>query len=309
MSSTKYEIFSKRQKRERGEVPDVFTYDSIPYALRVQVLHIWGDTLGHARPNHPTRSEQIYAMIHDHLCREYGRFQLDSTPYQTNENKLRTFFGTCDTEEALDVIELSFRLITTLSSSSNERLQLGSAIGADEAIAELNERFRWHGVGYQFESGIIVRVDSQFLHSQAVKPTLQLLQSKHYAGANQEFLNAFEHYRKGNTKECLNECLKAFESTMKAICVKRKWAFNATDTAKTLIDVCVREGLFPAAILSYISSFRSTLESGIPTVRNKMGAHGQGAIVVDVPPYYASYMLHLTATTIQLLAEAEKTLS
>ena len=87
----------------------------------------------------------------------------------------------------------------------------------EEAIAELNTRFREHGVGYQYESGEIIRVDSQLLHSEVVKPALALLTSKEYEGANTEFLKAFEHYRKNDTKECLNECLKAFESTMKAL--------------------------------------------------------------------------------------------
>lgn len=305
MPTTKYEIFSKRQKKEGGD-PDVFQYESIPPALRVQVIHIWGDTLGHCDPRYTNRSAEIYEAIHDHLCREYGCFQLDATPYATTENRLRFFLGKCSTKEALDVIELSFRWIARLLPDSNERYSLSPAMTAEEAIAELNQRFREHGVGYQYESGIIVRVDSQFLHSHVVKPALQFLASKHYAGANQEFLKAFEHYRKGDAKECLNECLKAFESTMKAICTKRKWTFNSTDTAKTLIDVCVRQGLFPAAILSHVSGFRSALESGVPTVRNRMSAHGQGASVVDVPPYYASYMLHLTATTVQLLVEAEK---
>jgi len=307
MPSTKYEIFSKRQKLGRGE-PDVFQYEFIPPAFRVQVIHIWGDTLGHSDPRYTSRSEQIYAQIHDKLCREYGCFQLGNDSYQTTENKLRLFLGKCSTVEALDVIELSFRWIANLLADPNERYALDSSITAEVAIAELNERFREHGVGYQFESGVVVRVDSQFLHSHSVKPALHLLASKHYAGANQEFLKAFGHYRKGDAKECLNECLKAFESTMKAICAKRKWAFNSSDTAKTLIDVCVREGLFPPAILSHITAFRSTLESGIPTVRNKMSAHGQGPAIIEVPLYYASYMLHLTATTIQLLAEAEKAL-
>lgn len=307
MPSTRYEIFSKRQKLGRGE-PEVFQYESIPPAFRVQVIHIWGDTLGHSDPRYTNRAGQIYELIHNKLCREYGCFQLGDDPYQTMENRLRLFLGRCSTEEALDVIELSFRFIASLLPDPSERYALSSAMTAGAAIAELNERFREHGVGYQFESGIVVRVDSQFLHSQAVKPALQLLALKHYAGANQEFLKAFEHYRKGDEKECLNECLKAFESTMKAICTKRKWAFSSTDTAKTLIDICVREGLFPASILSHVTAFRATLESGIPTLRNRMSAHGQGSAVVDVPSYYASYALHLTATTIQLLAEAEKAL-
>jgi AbiJ N-terminal domain 4 len=302
---SKYELFSMRQKRKRGEVPEVYVYDSIPPKLRVQVIHIWGDALGHDNYQ-GNRSEQAYTTIHARICRDYGCFSLGDAPNDSAENQLRKFLGTCTTESALDVIELSFRYINALLRNNNEHYALGSSISADEAIAELNEWFRWHGVGYQFESGFIVRVDSQFLHSEAVKPALVLLSEAHYAGANAEFLNAFEHYRHGRTKECLTECLKAFESTMKAICTKRKWAFKSTDTAKALIEVCFREDLVPSLMQSHISGIRSTLESGIPTIRNKLSGHGQGPAVVDVPPHYASYMLHLTATTIQFLIESEK---
>jgi hypothetical protein len=135
-----------------------------------------------------------------------------------------------------------------------------------------------------------------------------LLTDENFEGANAEFLKAFEHYRHGKTKECLNECLKAFESTMKAICSKRKWVFKPTDTAKALIEVCFQNNLIPVLVQSHISGFRSTLESGIPTIRNKLAGHGQGATVIEVPPHYASYMLHLTATTIKFLVEAEKEL-
>jgi hypothetical protein len=304
----KYEIFSKRQKVLRGEVPDVFTYDRIPQPLRVQVIHIWGDTIGNQQ-NYVNLAADTYSSIHDELCREYGCFSLIDENYLSAEDKLRKYLGTCGTENALDVIELSFRYIDLLMRNDGARYQLGSKLGADEAISELNDRFRWHGVGYQFESRLIIRVDSQFLHSEAVKPTLVLLSHKNYTGANAEFLKAFEHYRHGNTKECISECLKAFESTMKAICTKRKWPFKSTDTAKALIDVCFANKLVPDMIQSHVSAFRTVLESGIPTVRNKLAGHGQGATVVDVPLHYASYMLHLTATTIQLFVEAEKELN
>lgn len=303
----KYELFSVRQKHARGEVPDVFSYDTIPPALRIQVIHIWEETLGHERPQYTNRSSEIYGAIHNYLCHEYGCFALDDNPYNTAENKLRLFLGKCSTQSALDVIEVSFRYVDKLLRKQNERYALGSTMGADEAIDELNERFRSHGVGYRFESGHIVRVDSEFLHSEAVKPTLVLLSADEYRGANAEFLTAFEHYRKGNTKECLNECLKAFESTMKAICAKRNWKFQPTDTAKSLIDVCLKNKLIPDLIQSHLSGFRATLE-GIPAIRNKLAAHGQGPVVTEVPMYFASYMLHLTATTIQFLVEAEKAL-
>ena len=57
----------------------------------------------------------------------------------------------------------------------------------DDAVVELNTRFQEHGIGYQFESNKIVRVDSQFLHKEAVRPALRLLTATHYAGADEEF--------------------------------------------------------------------------------------------------------------------------
>lgn len=41
-----HKIFSKRQKRLRDEVPDVYQYKDVPQELRVQVVHIWRDVLG-----------------------------------------------------------------------------------------------------------------------------------------------------------------------------------------------------------------------------------------------------------------------
>jgi hypothetical protein len=174
------------------------------------------------------------------------------------------------------------------------------------AVTELNERFKEHGVGYQFESGEIIRVDSRFLHAEAVKPTLALLRDKDFEGANEEFLKAHEHYRHGRYKECLVEALKAFESTMKTICTLRDWPTSPTDTAKNLIATCMSNGLFPAYFDSQFSSIRSLLENGIPTLRNKNGGHGQGTSPFAVPEYLARYTLNLTATTILFLVEAHQ---
>jgi len=43
---TIFDLFSKRQKRSRGEVPDVYQYETIPTELRVQIIHIIRDAFG-----------------------------------------------------------------------------------------------------------------------------------------------------------------------------------------------------------------------------------------------------------------------
>jgi hypothetical protein len=76
-----FDLFSKRQKKLRGEMPDVYTYDNIPQPLRVQIVHIWQDTLGNSDQYHSqfTRDNvsHAYKLIVETLCREYGIFTLN----------------------------------------------------------------------------------------------------------------------------------------------------------------------------------------------------------------------------------------
>jgi hypothetical protein len=60
----------------------------------------------------------------------------------------------------------------------------------NSAVSELNTRFHEHAIGYQFESGQIIKVDSQLIHAEVVKPALALLSAPEYAGANAEFLRS-----------------------------------------------------------------------------------------------------------------------
>lgn len=305
-----FDLFSKRQKKLRGDVPDVYVYDNLPNSLRVQIIHIWTDTLGNNR--YEDNVTKAYKFIVDTLCREYGLFKLLGTEdYGDREyiSELANFLlQSTDFEQVLDAVELSFRVIDKFTRDWDYLRKQNASKAADAAINELNERFKEHGVGYQFTGDEIVRVDSELIHAEVVKPALRLLNKKEFAGAQDEFLKAHEHYRHGNEKEALNECLKAFESLMKAICEKRKWPYKANATAKDLIEVCFANGLVPSFWQTNLTSLRSMLESSIPTGRNKLGGHGQGTTTTAVPPYLVAYMLHMTASVIVFLGDAEAAL-
>ena len=304
-----FDIFSKRQKKLRGDMPDVYTYNDLSQPLKTQIVHIWLDTLGNPNQYYEGKVREAYEFIVNTLCREYGLFQLVHTPIYKNRNFLKElvdfFLQETNIEKALDVIELSFQLIGSFTREWHYLRRSNAASIADAAIKELNDRFKEHGIGYQFVNGEIIRVDSELIHSEVVKPALRLLNQKLYAGAQQEFLKAHEHYRLGNSKEALNECLKSFESMMKAICDKRSWNYNGNATAKNLIQACWDNGLIPSFWQQHYSSLRSLLESSVPTGRNKLGGHGQGTTPTTVPNYLVAYMMHMTASAIVFLGEAE----
>lgn len=308
-----FDLFSKRQKRLRGDVPDVYTYDGIPNPLRVQIVHVWTDTLGNGSQWYEGQVRHAYEFIVNTLCREYGVFKLPGAEDYGNRdyiNELANFFlQVKSVEKALDAIELSFRVIDRSTREWSYLSRRNASEIADGAISELNDRFKEHGIGFQFIGGEIIRVDSELIHSEAVKPALRLLNSKNYSGAQQEFLSAYEHYRHKKNKEALNDCLKSFESTMKAICDKRKWQYQSNATAKALIQVCFDNELVPSFWQQQLSSLRSMLESSIPTGRNKLSGHGQGSNPVVVPDYLTAYMLHMTASTLVFLVTAEEELA
>ncbi|SFS88612.1 STM4504/CBY_0614 family protein [Sphingobacterium wenxiniae] len=304
------DLYSKRQKRLRGEVLDIFTYDVLPNTLKVQIVHIIKDCFGYN--DHDFREDlpsDIYQHIRDILRREYGVFELRTTTSlyggEAKDELLDFFLETDDVEKALDVIELACKVIEKiiLPKHHDFRHLYHSKIHPDQAIQDLNIRFKENGIGYSYESGHIIRIDSTYTHSEITKPTLNLLNRGKFKGANEEYLKAHEHYKNGRNKECLTECLKAFESTLKIICQEKGWSFAPNITAKGLIQICFDNGLIPTFTQNQFTSLRSLLESGIPTLRNNLGGHGQGKIPQKVDDEMTRYALNLTGTNIIFLVE------
>lgn len=306
-----FELFSKRQKKLRGDMPDVYIYEEIPQSLRVQIVHIIRDTFGEDKYSSDS-SSSAYQYIHKTLCKEYGVFALKQHARSDAEAVLDYFLSCDDYERCLDIIEFTFRIIQNYVTENyyNYKQCTTSSQEPDDAVEELNKRFKENGFGYEFASGELIRIDSQFIHSETVKPVLSLLKSnKIYSGANQEFLKAHEHYRHKRYKECLVESLKSLESLMKGICKQHSWEFKESDPAKKLINICLEKKLVPEYLQNQFSSLRIVLESGVPTIRNKEGGHGQGADITTVPEHFASYTLHLTASNLLFLMQCNEQLT
>jgi AbiJ N-terminal domain 4 len=308
------DTYSKREARRLGKTEDVFQYDDIPIKLRIQIIHILNHSLG-SRDDCREHSSvyQAYEILVEMFRSDFGVFCL--LPYHEPSNThpydefLEFFTKHATTDQCLDMVEIVFRIVDRSTRRYNYRSTSEYDEIADGAIADLNTRFKENGVGFEWVDGEIIRVDSELLHQEAVKPALALLNTKNYAGPHEEFINAYEHYKSGNNKEALNDCLKAFESTMKAICDKRGWTYDPSkDTANKLIEILFAKGLIPPFWQAQFASLRSLLESSIPTGRNKMSGHGQGATPTEVPDEITAYMLHMTASTLVFLTTAEKAL-
>jgi len=299
------DLFSNRNAPDKG-ASDVWEYDSIPGKLRVQVYNLVTGALGPTNQYSDYDAAPIYQFISNNVAHEHGRHGLAPRSRDTEQDVLECITSERELLVWLDCIELSFRCIERSRGKLDDhgRRMAGITIQADEAVGELNERFRRAGFGYRYENGKIFRIDNELTHQEITRPALQLLTDPRFKGADEEFRAAHDHYKAGEYKDCAVDALNALESTMKVICDLKGWSYAQGARSSDLLKVLRREGLFPEFADQSFDQLVATLKSGLPTLRNETGGHGQGATPVVVPIYVASYALNLAASKIRFLIEA-----
>ena len=317
------DIFSKRQKRMRGDVPDVYQYETIPRELRVQVVRIIDRVfrqmypyfvnidsfdidlieLGHHQFDehieleekfdrwHESNLRNNYEQIYELLCQEYGALSLGNSDDPCEA--VRSFLiETSDTEKAIDVMEVSFRFMERYINAHSEDTQ---KYLTRAAISELNHRFLEHGVGYQYESGQIIRIDSQFIHAEIVRPALHLLSASIFKSANDEFLRALQSFQKQEWGNCVTRCANSLESVMKIVCKEKGWEENPDKLrAARLLRIVVEN--------SNLDPYYVKLLELPHIIRNeKGGVHGTSEIPTVLPEHIAQFVVNMTASSILLL--------
>ena len=262
----------------------MYEYEIIPGTLRTQISgYIWQEVFGggwhfEEQPEvDEYEEEKAYIAIENTFCREMGESSFESNSvvwslceqYRRNNSmdpgpkeRLRLFFHYAGkAEEILDIIEISFRYMEDTFSLNNPKAREK----IDDAIAELNYRFLFHDIGYQYEHGQIIRIGHSLLHSECVLPALRLLRSSSmYRLVNEYFLEAHKYYRRGEYTSCLLNCRKAFENCLKAICDQAGWEPKG-DKIQLLIKKVFEEGLIDKKRQSYFEHLGGMLETDIPS--------------------------------------------
>ena len=223
-------------------------------------------------------------------------------------NRVLDYMRDCESEEWLDFLELISLAISIMGQSDHQhdRNRWNVKSVGQDAIDEINYRMREAGVGYQLEANRLVRVDSQYLHAEVVKPALALLAGKAFKGPREEFLSAHQHYRAGKYREAVGMAANALESVFKAIFDQKGWSYQKGARISDLVKVARENKLWPDYLDASFDQLLATLQSGLPKIRDNDASHGQGATPKNVPAYVAAYALHLAASKIVFITEAAK---
>lgn len=310
-----FETFAQRKRREsRGGVPVIYVYDTMPEQLRRQIGIALTEGVGtfnlsdrYGLNVYASDNEDAYKRWKDidRACRKEIHAYRDYTEIDhLMDRVLDALYSLGDVDDVLSIVEMGCLTLDFMIDKEGRYADRIQSDGAAEALAEINRRFDQHGVGYQFEGGRLIRKDSEFMHAEAIKPTFALLSTPEFAKANEEFMTAHQHYRAGQFKAAITAAHRAFETVLKIICDLEHWTYRGGDGASELLTLVNSNGLFTRDFGRGLDTYIAMLKTGLPTVRNNAGGHGEGLAAKAVTVGMARYAINLTASNIVFLGDS-----
>ena len=93
---------------------------------------------------------------------------------------------------------------------------------------------------------------------------------------------------------------------MKVICGKRRVRYREECHRERPDQRTACRRSYPAGASERVPELAEGSVGWHLAIRNRKASHGQGAKIVDVPGYLASYVLHMTASNTVFLVEAHR---
>jgi hypothetical protein len=288
-------LFSKRN----APTKDVLRYD-LPVNVRNRILHILKHRLDDDQWSMTFSQGFGYEYTLDQVGRKlltkYGN--LKAPPESRSVAQAVVYhFNACRTDEALDFVETIF--------------QVQPIHHVKDCVQPFNEVFQEEGIGFELTSlreiavggsrieydfPKVLRKDTDYLHSERVRPCLEVLSRPGFETALSEMMKAHEAYRKKQYADAITDACSAFESVMKTSCTRRNWNFNQDkDTCGPLVKALATNGLF--------FPFYTPILEAVGTIRSKMSdAHGRGPSPQNTPDMeYADHMIQFTSANITMM--------
>ena len=287
-------------KKRQGRI------DNISESFRLQIYYVIEDTLGKWKNSpfgpdtlsYPTNNSR-WDAVERILLKKLGTSQLAKGP--SSCVRVRSYILKCDPPEFLLVILAFLLVVRELAVSVGRPIKTGIKhldISFESVLDGIHTIFRTNNFEYEIiesAAGLeAISIDSQYLHEEVIKKTRKLFYDLKFQGPLQEFDDALAALENQDYDTAINEALKAFESTMKAILQELKHPFNPKWAAKDLIKALTEAGVIPTTFGSLSTGVRTVLESGLPSIRNAPGvAHGSGRDPKEIEQSYAQFAVHL----------------
>lgn len=187
------------------------------------------------------------------------------------------------TPHFFDLIELQY-----------EELSNDAENGKGGFHREINKVLREHDIPWLLVDGRLVKVDprqfEQDLKLKTLSEMKELKDADHlYQGAYDELRKAIDFLGHGDYAEAVINAEKSYESVLKVTCGPESETEAANSLIKRLLEadnLSLPGSLKPGA-------FQSSVLMSLPTIRNKVAAHGSGAMECEISGPMANLAVNL----------------
>lgn len=261
---------------------------SLPQRLRRRIWQtlVEFDYTYYHRPNpndNWNEETSVLEQLPSRLRKLYGVEELEAFVGQDNRRAsvdLKGFVLGAYPTQVFDVIEMFYDGIKKRRS---------------EFQAGVNQTMQHERCPWLLCDGYLFEINSAFLQEHIMQRTHELLAAAPFDGALDEFMDARNDLAARDYKGAIHNAAKAFESTLKAI--ENVDAGNA----KVLIDGLKQTAFYDQFPEPLASGLGDQVLMSLPYIRNRLGGHGQGSLVVTVPRSVAELAVHLAGTFIVFL--------
>ena len=154
---------------------------------------------------------------------------------------------------------------------------------------QINKVLELHECQWRLCDGEFFKLDRDFIGARFAAMAHDVLVANSFAGAADEYTKSRQELCRGEVKDSILHAGKSFESVLKVI------TGLSNVNADKLISELLTQGFFDDLPSDIRLGFKSQVMMAVPFLRNKLGGHGQGAAVVEVPEAYGELAIQLTA--------------
>lgn len=210
------------------------------------------------------------------LLSDYGLdvFPWDSQPSLPAFDSMRQLVLSAGGHHVLDAIEVE----TSYLGDEKEAFR-----------SKVNEILDSHECPWRISDGEFFKLDADFMGARLAARAHDALAANHFAGAADEYAKARRDLAEGETKDAILHAGKSFESVLKVL------TENAHGNADRLIKEFVAKGFLDDLPEDMRVGFGEQVLKTLPTLRNKLAGHGQGAEIVTVDAAYGELAVQLAA--------------
>jgi hypothetical protein len=270
-------LFSKRHQRA---ILDQSLSFSVPKRLRRRIWSIldrFNFQYTKTDDSGWNSDTDVLSELEPELLYRYGVERLEA--YRSDETRgpvdLKGFIAGGYPSQVFDVAELFYS-----ETPDDQKLSFQ---------AEINSAMEDENCSWRLADGQFFRVDSAFVELNLIASSYELMKAQGYEGALDEFNEARNDLLASDFKGAILNACKSFESVLKAV------SSTSSGNASALIRGLPRAGFFDGMPQGFEQAFGDTVLMVLPFLRNRLGGHGQGDVVQDVPKLYAELAINLSA--------------